>query len=165
MPSLIAAQAFSPYVAEDGSISLPADFHGWVHLGTWSIASDEEGGGAAGFHVVYTQRNTIDTYRESGHWPDGAVIVKELFATKTEDLTTGHVSYAADAQGWFVLIKDRIGRFPGHPLWGDGWGWALFEAADPSKTVTENYKEDCVGCHQPPAENDWVYLQGYPALK
>jgi hypothetical protein len=50
-------------------------------------------------------------------------------------------------------------------LWGDGWGWSWFDAADPSKTTSTNYKFDCLTCHVPAKASDWVYIDGYPALK
>ena len=156
--------AFSPYVAANGTISLPPDFREWVHLGTWSIAGDDEEGGADGFHNVYTQPETIVSYRRTGKFPDGAVLVKELFETETGDMTTGRVSWAKRVSGWFVMIKDRQGRFKGNPLWGDGWGWALFDADDPATTVTEDYKSDCIPCHVPAEKDDWVYVRGYPVL-
>ena len=43
--------------------------------------------------------------------------------------------------------------------------WALFQAGDPKTTVTENYKDDCLGCHVPAQDNDWVYVEGYPVLE
>ncbi|BCR05371.1 hypothetical protein DESUT3_24400 [Desulfuromonas versatilis] len=62
------------------------------------------------------------------------------------------------------MVKDAKGRFPGNPPWGDGWGWALFSADDPATTVTKDYKTECIQCHLPVKENDWVYTYGYPPL-
>ena len=155
---------FSPYVDTDGTISMPSDFREWAYLGTWSIAGDDEEGGAADFHVVYTQPETIEAYRQTGEFPDGAVLVKELIEADTGDLTTGRVSWAERVTGWFIMIKDRQGRFEGHGLWGDGWGWSLFQADDPATTVTEDYKAECIPCHVPATNDDWVYLRGYPVL-
>jgi hypothetical protein len=114
--------AFSPYVDAEGTISMPSDFREWAYLGTWSIAGDDEAGGAAGFHIVYTQPETIEAYRRTGEFPDGAVLVKELIETDTGDLTTGRVSWANRVTGWFVMIKDRQGRFEGNGLWGGRLG-------------------------------------------
>ena len=147
---------FSPYVRADGTISLPADFRSWRYLGTWSLAGDDSEEGAFGFHNVFTQPEAVEAYRRTGAFPDGTVIVKEQFGTSTEDMTTGRVSRAQKVEGWFVMIKDAKGRFPDHRLWRDGWGWALFFAADPAATVTENYKEDCLGCHIPAEATDWI---------
>jgi hypothetical protein len=53
------------------------------------------------------------------------VLVKEVFATDHAQLTTGDAHWATGTKVWFVMIKDDKGRYPGNPLWGDGWGWAL----------------------------------------
>ena len=84
-----AEEQFSLYVGPDGTVSLPADFRSWTYLGSWVVDSDEEDGGADGIHNVYTQPSTVEAYRRTGEFPDGAVLVKELLATETGDMTTG----------------------------------------------------------------------------
>jgi len=61
-------------------------------------------------------------------------------------------------------LKDAKGRFSANDLWGDGWGWALFEAKDPKRNVATNYRTDCKTCHIPAKKDYWVYVRGYPAL-
>jgi hypothetical protein len=159
--------AFSPYVDEMGNITVPRNYRTeWAFLGTWSVASDSgQPPGAKGLHTVYTQPGTIEAYRETGAFPDGAVLVKELLSTQTGSMTTGQVSRGEAIEGWFVMIKDTEGRFADNPLWGDGWGWALFNAEDPTQTVTENYKAECIQCHVPARQTDWTYVEGYPPLR
>ena len=130
------------------------------------MATDEENQvGSKGFHNVYTQPETVEAFRSTGKFPDGAVLVKELLKAKTNSMTTGEISCATETEGWFIMIKDAKGRFKDNPLWGDGWGWALFNAGNNTKTVTENYKDDCLQCHVPAKQDDWIYLRGYPALR
>jgi hypothetical protein len=163
-----AEEGFSPYVSADGTISLPKDFRRWPFLGSWHIAPKEGVGGmagAAGFHNVYTQAGTIEHYRKTGEFPDGAVIVKELLGTESGKMTTGQASWAAETEGWFIVVKDTKGRFPDNPLWGDGWGWALFNADDPNNTVSTSYRTDCWGCHLPASSTDRVFVRGYPVLQ
>lgn len=165
-------ETFESVVDKSGNISMPKHFpRDWAFLGTWSIADDDvetssaaSGHGAAGLHNVYTQQATIDHFRETGNFPDGAVIIKELLTAATATMTTGTVSRGTKVEGWFVMVKDTQGRFQGHPLWGDGWGWSLFNADQTDKTVTTNYKTECIGCHIPAREDDWIYLSGYPVL-
>jgi hypothetical protein len=160
------AESFSPYVDGKGNISLPKDFRTWYFLGTWGVAADEDDGvGSKGLHNVYTQPETVSAFRKTGKFPDGAVLVKELLKAKTDTMTTGEISYANETEGWFIMIKDTRGRFKDNPLWGDGWGWALFNADKPTETVTEDFKTDCIPCHVPAKQDDWVYVRGYPALK
>lgn len=160
------SDGFSLAVDDNGKISLPdVDYRkDWVALGSWAVAADE-GEGSAGIHAVYTQLEAVEAYRKTGAFPDGTVLIKELFSTTTEDMTTGTVSRAADTTGWFVMVKDATGRFPGNNLWGDGWGWAYFDAGNRLETTSTDYRTDCKGCHVPAQNTDWVYTQAYPVLK
>src|SRR5262249_40868778 len=72
--------------------------------------------------------------------------------------------WAEGTKVWFVMIKDAKGRFPGNPLWGDGWGWALFKSDAPDTQIATDFKKDCLGCHIPAQETDWAYVSGYPVL-
>lgn len=158
------ANGYDIVVDDDGGIHMPdVDFRTeWTTLGTFSIAGDEE---AEGMHVVYTQPGVAQHFRATGMFPDGAVLIKELLSTRTEDLTTGTVSYAAERSGWFVMIKDAKGRFEENSLWGHGWGWAYFDVAERTTPVTTNYKAECMACHVPAQATDWVYTRGYPVLE
>jgi hypothetical protein len=164
---------YKSLVDDEGNISLPIGFReNWTFLGTWSIASKDvetssaaSGHGAAGLHNVYTQNGVVEYFRKNGAFPDGAVIVKELLKADTASMTTGTVSRALETEGWFIMIKDTQDRFPSNSLWGEGWGWALFKVNQTDKPVTRNYKTECVGCHIPAREDDWIYLNGYPVLE
>jgi hypothetical protein len=156
-------EGFSRYVDDHGKITLPEDFRlKMVHLGSWFVPE----GDASGFHDVYTEASTVEVYRATGEFPDGATLVKELRHSRAGTYTTGQeVGYATEEiKQWFVLIKDRRGRFVENPNWGDGWGWALFKPDAPSKNVSSSYQADCLGCHVPARANDWIYIEAYPTL-
>jgi hypothetical protein len=160
---LSAESRFSPYVDDKGNIYFPVGFRdSMVHLGSWYVPE----GGASGFHGVYTERESVDAFRETGKFPDGAILVKELRASESGDYTTGKgVSHSTSTiKQWFVMVKDTDNRFSDNPVWGDGWGWALFKPDGPGKNLAANYKTDCLGCHVPVKENDWVYTEAYPIL-
>src|SRR5919106_1059207 len=132
--------------------------------GTWAVAADASQGSQE-LHVVYASPGTIAAYRKDEHFPDGSVLVKEVFEAETGAMTTGTVSHARTLQGWFVMVKDRNNSHPDNPLWGDGWGWSWFDAANPSETTSTDYGADCKGCHVPAEATEWVYVEGYPPLK
>ncbi|MDT0618612.1 cytochrome P460 family protein [Salinisphaera sp. P385] len=162
--SSTAEQGFSPYVDDQGNISFPDDFRtSMVHMGSWFVPE----GGASGFHDVYTEKKTVAAFRETGEFPDGATLVKELRSSNSSAYTTGpNVSHATKGiKQWFVMIKDTKGRFSDNPLWGDGWGWALYKPDNQSKNVATDYQSDCLGCHIPAQDNDLVYIEGYPILR
>ena len=153
-------------VSPDGSIRVPQAFRtDYVMLGAWSVAGDADTGGAVGLHVVYAPRDAVEAYRETGAFPDGTVLVKELFIGNTEFLTTGEATSAASTAGYFVMVKDTIGRFPGNLLWGDGWGWAFFGADDTANTTSTDYRAECLACHEPARSSDLVYDHAYPVLR
>jgi hypothetical protein len=80
-------------------------------------------------------------------------------------MTTGFVGHADALQGWFVMVKDTKNRHPENKLWGDGWAWSWFDAANPNKTTSTDFKTNCLGCHVPAQQTDWIYSFGYPPLK
>lgn len=157
------ASGFGANVDATGAITVPTvDYRAkWTMLGAWAVDGDE---GAEGFHIVYTQSGVAEAYRETGAWPDGAVVLKELRAAVTDDYTTGAVSRAAELQGMFVMVKDAVGRFEDNPLWGDGWGWAYFDGPG-KETTTMSYADECLDCHVPAKETDWTYSEAYPVLR
>ena len=123
-------------VDAEGNLHVPHDYQTtYQQLGSWAIAADE-GRGAKQLHVVLASPGSIEAYRKDGTFPNGTVLVKEVFETATKEMTTGTVSHAEKLKGWFVMVKDSSGRYPGNALWGDGWGWSWFDAANSTKTTS-----------------------------
>ena len=164
LPLAVTAGDFSPYVDSQGGISRPTDFRtNFVHLGSYAVLDEKSA--SRGLHDVYTEKASAEHYRKTGKFPDGATLVKEIRKLETSAMTTGDpVVWGSDAAVWFVMVKDAKGRFASNPLWGDGWGWALFKADAPAKNVAVCYEADCMGCHVPAAKTDRVFIQGYPTL-
>lgn len=149
-------------VDKQGNIRKPADYRDLYELlGTYTVL-DPKGDQ---IHVTYASPGTATYYRKTGKFPDGAVLVKEVFGTDHARLTTGDAYWAKGIKVWFVQIKDTQHRFSNNKLWGDGWGWALFKSDAPDKQVATDYKKDCLGCHVPARSTDWTYIQGYPVLE
>lgn len=152
-------------VDDGGNLHVPDAYRTTYQLlGSWAVAADQSNGSKE-LHVVYASPGTIDAYRKDGRFPDGAVLVKEVFKAATGPMTTGIVSHAETMKGWFVMVKDSKGRYAGNKLWGDGWGWSWFDADNPSKTTSTDYKADCQSCHVPARVSDWIYVNGYPPLR
>lgn len=166
LPAQLSAGELPGIVGKDGAISLPtADFRrDWSHLGSWTVLDKDSP--AHGIHDVYAPKTTVQAFRATGKFPDGAVLVKEIRTFETATLTTGNVAYAGKQAVWFVMVKDSTGRFEGkNPLWAEGWGWAMFKADNPQKQVAESFEASCMGCHTPVAKTDWLFQSGYPTLK
>lgn len=157
------ADQFSAAVDDKGNISLPENFREeMVHIGSWFVPD----GDASGLHDVFTEKASFEAYRETGAFPDGATLVKEVRGHTTGDYTTGAgVSHSQDVKLWFVMVRDTQNRFPGNEIWAEGWGWALIKTDDVTKNTATSFEADCKGCHIPARENNWVFVEGYPSLK
>ncbi len=155
-------EVFQTLVDPDGSIRKPANFReNYVHLGAFMV-HDPKGDE---FHHTYASPGTAEAYRRTGKFPDGSVLVKEVTNSTHTSLTTGDAHWATDVKVWFVMIKDEKGRYPGNSLWGEGWGWALFDSKSPDEQIATDFRISCLGCHVPAQKTDWVYIQGYPLLR
>jgi hypothetical protein len=151
-------------VDSNGNLRVPADYRtSYQFLGSWAVA-DGVGKSPTQIHVVYASPGTIATYIKDKRFSDGSVLVKEVFQTATGSMMTGTVSRAQTLKGWFVMVKESKDR-PGNALWGDGWAWSWFDADDPSKTTSTNYRVNCLPCHVPARATDLIYVQGYPPLE
>lgn len=158
------SEVFSKYVDASGAISLPDNFEKtFVHIGTVAV-SPKPDQPVNELHGTYTRSEDLAAFLRDGKFPDGAVLVKDVRSTSNSKLTTGEAAYGADVKVWFVMIKDSKGRFPENELWGDGWGWGLFEGGDRTKQVAVDYRSECRSCHVPVKKQDWIYTQCYPAL-
>ncbi|MDD5323397.1 MAG: cytochrome P460 family protein [Methylococcales bacterium] len=160
------SKTYEKYVQSDGTIMVPQDYRTkFTFIGTFSVAGGDQSGGQAQFHQVYLDPDSVEHYRRTREFPDGAILIKELQKTRATKMTTGHASFWDDDAGWFVMIKDTKDRFKDSGLWGDGWGWALFDASDRTKPTTKNYKAECIACHVPSRKTDWVHVWAYPSLE
>jgi len=149
-------------VDKSGVIRKPADYRDrYQALGVFSVADLS---GDIELHYTYASPGAAEYYRKNGKFADGTVLVKEVLGSDHAQLTTGEAHWASGTKVWFIMIKDEKGRYRGNPLWGDGWGWALYKSDAPDKQVAVDYKKDCLGCHVPAQKTDWVYVQGYPVL-
>ena len=71
-----------------GDIRVPENYRTlYQALGSWAIAADS-GRGSKEMHAVYASPGAIEAYRESGRFPDGTVLVKEVLGTSTNGMTT-----------------------------------------------------------------------------
>ncbi|WP_020592398.1 cytochrome P460 family protein [Kiloniella laminariae] len=160
-------KVFAPTaVSTEGKIRVPEDFRSeYVMLGAWSVTGDVDTEGEIGQHIVYAPRSAVEGYRKTGAFPDGTILVKELFNSQTEELTTGAATSPTTVAGYFIMVRDEQDRFPENPLWGDGWGWSFFTADNKTETITENYQDSCLGCHEPARASNLIYDYAYPVLR
>ncbi|MBR0750179.1 cytochrome P460 family protein [Bradyrhizobium japonicum] len=157
------AAAQEQLVDATGNMHIPKNYRAtYEFLGSWSVAGDK---GAKEMHVVYASPGSVAAYRTTGKFSDGSILVKEVYDAATSDMTTGTVSHQDLLKGWFMMVKDSKNSHPDNKLWGNGWAWSWFDANNPVKTTSTDFRSNCLGCHIPAKETDWIYVQGYPVLK
>jgi len=159
------ARAAESVVDSTGNMHVPTNYRReYEYLGSWAVAADQ-GQGSKEIHAVYASPGAAEAYEAGGDFPEGTVLVKEVFQAATAPMTTGTVSHADTLKGWFVMVRDTTGRHAGNKLWGEGWGWSWFDAGNPTRTTSTDYKANCRGCHVPAQGTEWVYVNGYPPLR
>jgi hypothetical protein len=93
----------------NGNLHMPDGYRtAYEFPGTRAAAADQ-GQGAQELHIVYASPGTINVYRKDRHFPDGAVLVKEVYRAATEPMTTGTISHSERLKGWFVMLKESSG--------------------------------------------------------
>src|SRR5262249_22981870 len=74
-----AGGADTAIVDAGGNLRVPADYRAtYQTLGTWAIAADT-GKGSKEMHIVYASPGAAAAYQKSRHFPDGTVLVKEVY--------------------------------------------------------------------------------------
>lgn len=135
--------ASRPVIDGKGNLRVPDWYRTrYETLGAWAVRAGATSP-VAQMHVVYASPGTIEHFRALGHFPNGTVLVKEVWDANTASMTTGTVSHPDRLKGWFVMVKESRNLHPESKLWGDGWAWSWFDAANPNKTTSTDYRKDC----------------------
>lgn len=151
--------SWGPKWTATGELELPKDFHTWVFLGS-PLTPNALNGGEAPFpeyHNVYVRPEAFAAYRETGDWPEGTIMLKELQRTRPAAHPDGS-SVEASGRGFFpgalngidISVKDSK-RFQDT----NGWGFFNFGHRPPPypKTASAQPASACAGCHMAQATN------------
>ena len=170
VPSGVAVKAAAPdgkspkvEFSEEGKLKQPVGFRKWVYIGTPLTPNDLNNGEAAfpEFHSVYMDPDSFAVYEQTGIYPDGTVLVKELIAVGDREASSGKGYFMGDFTGLEVSIKDKQ-RFADEP---GNWAYFSFGHKYPLKTeVAKNLTASCNKCHQDNA-NEFVFDKYYPVLR
>jgi hypothetical protein len=147
----------------DGALKRPEDHREWVFLGAPVTPNDMNGGKAAfpEFHNVYLDPVSFASYKRSGRFPNGAVIVKELVSVGGKTMPSGKGYFQGDFVSLEAMVKDTQ-RFADEP---GGWAFFRFGEAPEYKPVGARMKtESCNSCHGA-ADEDYVFTSTYPVLR
>jgi hypothetical protein len=148
---------------DDGALLLPDNHREWVFVGAPVTPNDMNEGHAAfpEFHNVYLDPASFATYKQTGEFPDGAMIVKELVSVGGKSMPSGRGYFQGEFVSLEAMVKDTR-RFPEEP-----GGWAFFrfgEAPDYQPIAARMKTTDCNTCHSGATE-DYVFTSTYPVLR
>ena len=85
---------------------------------------------------------------------DGSSALRNSSAVFARDASSPlELSAFDETESWWVHAQ------------GYTWGWARFDAGDTGRNASSNFRADCLGCHIPAQNTDWIYVEGYPTLQ
>ena len=164
-----ASAAWGPQWTRDGKLKLPEGYHEWVFLGSPLTPHALNGGNAPfpEYHNVYVQPQAFRSYRETGEWPEGTIMLKELQLILNGGSADGS-SVEVSGRGYFpgarngidISVKDST-RFAET----NDWGFFNFgHHAPPYLAEAEAAPvEACAGCHIANAD-DMVFSKFYKPI-
>lgn len=148
----------------DGKLKQPVGYRKWTYVGEVVTPNDMNDGEASfpEFHSVYIDPASFAAYEQTGKFPDGAVVVKELSSVGAKHASSGNGYFQGEFTGLEAAIKDSK-RFKDEP---GNWAYFSFGHKYPLKAeASKNAAAACNQCHQDNANTDWVFSQYYPVLR
>ena len=77
------APAAKSVVDSNGNMHVPENYRlDYEYLGSWAVAADQ-GSGSKELHIVFASPGAAEAYRAGGAFPQGTVLVKEVFQATT----------------------------------------------------------------------------------
>jgi len=160
---------YKPQWTENGELKQPEDFRRLVYLGS-PLTPNALNGGAAGFpeyHNVYVQPKAFESFRKTGEWPEGTMMIKELQLVKSDDTNfedgsrfevSGRGYFPSTPNGMDVSVKDSA-RFSDT----NGWGYFNFGHKAPpyAASAAAAPKDACAQCHIDNADYDMTFVNFY----
>jgi hypothetical protein len=153
--ALAAAPAYTP----DGKMVRPADYREWIYLSSgldMSYSQIAMKMDHSMFNNVFVNPDAYRAFLQSGHWPDGTMLVLELRMAGTATPPLRHGQYQTPGvMGLEVHVHDAS-RFK------NGWAFFSFDDTGPGTKVADG--SNCEICHKAHAAVDTTFVQFYPTL-
>ncbi len=162
-----AASSGSQTVAKftsDGQLVRPQNYREWVFVGTPLTPNDMNNGHAPfpEFHNVYIDPDAWSHYKDTGNFPEGTMLVKELVSVGSKQAVSGAGYFMGDFIGLEATIKSKE-RFPDEP---GNWAYFSFGHEYPLAQTAKAFPSPaCNACHAASAADDFVFTQYYPVLR
>jgi len=161
---------WGPKWTSDGKLQLPTGYREWVYLGS-PLTPNALNDGKAGFpeyHNVYIQPQAYKIYKQSGKFPEGTIMLKELQLVMESEEADGSRTEVS-GRGYFpgayngidIAVKDSK-RFAE----SNNWGYFNFGHHAPpyAETAAAAPIENCAQCHIDSDTKDMVFTKFYGPL-
>ena len=160
------AQATAAAVFEGKNTLLrPEGYREWVFVGSslgLSYAQNppaERNPSRELYHNVYINPAAYREFSKTGKFPEGTVMILELFSAEVKREPGLQGSYEKDFVALEASVKDSA-RFEG------GWGYYGFSEKGVLKPKADPFPQNsCWSCHDQKAATDHVFTQFYPVLR
>ena len=114
------------------------------------------------FHNVYIHPDDFDHWKNTGTFPDGTVMVKELVLVGATSAVSGNGYFQGEFSGLEITVKDSK-RFKDEPGY---WAYFSYGHSYPLADTAEAFPTAaCNACHEASAADDFVFTQFYPVLR
>jgi hypothetical protein len=150
------AARFTP----DGAFIPPDDYREWIFLTSGLDMNYADGApmeGGSMFDNVFVDPAAWRAFQRTGHWPDGAVFIKESRGADSRGSINRHGQFqTVPLMGLEAHVHDEK-RFPG------GWGFFEISGGAPARVIP--YQASCYACHQAHGAVDTTFTQFYPTAR
>lgn len=141
--------------AQSAGLKYPEGYRSWTHVKSMLIHSKDhllyEPFG--GLHNVYVNDKGVKALKTGGAYPDGSVLVFDLYDVKDAD-----GAYVATERKFIgLMVKDS-------KKYGEtgGWGWDVFKGNEKTGGNVKDAKTACFNCHASQKESDYVFSKYQP---
>jgi cytochrome P460 len=145
--SLIFA-ASALWAADSSQVSYPKGYRDWHHVKSMVINKGHPlFASVGGFHDIYANPKAVKGYK-AGKFPDGSVIVFDLFEAKD-----ANNAISEGARKAVIVMQHDSKRFTDT----DGWGYQVFDPATEKGKLDAKAAKDCHACHISQKDKDFVF--------
>jgi hypothetical protein len=149
----------TPHYTADGKLLAPKNYREWVFLssGLGMTYSKPTPNGHPMFSNVFVAPEAYHTFLQTGQWPDGTILVMDMYSSGTEGSINKGGFYQLDSMGGFEAhVKDTS-----RP--GDPWKFYGFDEKDEAADARGNGNA-CTQCHSKNGGVGDTFVQFYPKL-
>jgi len=148
---------------KEGQLRAPlvSEYRSWEMVARSVVHGEHNPLGApfAGLHLVYQDPASLRLFRDKGSFPDGTMILMEVWPLERLETESGFTSFPTTQPHLLVQLKDR------RIFSGEGWAYFRFEPganmAAPSWRQAEEASR-CMSCHVAGESQDQVFLKHFP---